>query len=96
LGDGVRIKMKKYCKNCTWFDFDCLYGFSSEHFSETDHTGIGRKWKNYEEWKDICKKYNIDINDYNSIDKGIVSCCNFNKDFNCPFYEKRWYKFWIK
>ena len=87
---------KIYCKNCkycdtTYYEPCCELG-KSEYFTEKyiNHKGISAyKWKNKKEWDKLCNKNNVDP------DKDSVSCCNFNNNFNCKYYKRRWYKFWI-
>jgi hypothetical protein len=96
--------MKKvYCKNCEWFrqsyDWDnsnvCVVGQQKDnpYFTETyiDHKGLKKfKWRNKEEFENMCKQTNT------THKNGMIACCNFNLDFNCKYYKKKWWKFWVK
>lgn len=80
---------KIYCCNCKWFDGStCDMRRSSLFFNVSTITHKGEK---------VYQSRNVELllalhggNEYEGSEK-----CIANLGFNCPVYERKWYKFWI-
>lgn len=89
------MENKIYCKNCKYYKGEyakkCKVGYYHLFFTTfvLNHKGQKlREWKNKEAYKKMFPK-----GDENS---GVSDRCEANKEFNCPFYERKWYKFFAK
>jgi hypothetical protein len=85
---------KIYCKNCKYFYCaGCRVGVAHPLFNEIykDHTGVIKKrWKN--------KRLFIKLTGSESYGHifPVDQYCTANKNYECPMYKRKWWKFWIK
>jgi len=84
---------KVYCKDCKWraITGSCYVGKLHPHFTESviDHQGNKNiVWKNLEGYRAACNKVGVVA----STD-GILSNGDLNKEFNCKYYHRKWWKF---
>jgi hypothetical protein len=89
--------MKIYCKNCRWFDehWDCHCDRSSLFTrDELNHRGVReRVWVNKDVFLGLFQlSPTASSDEYYKIRKECIP----NREFNCPIFERKWYKFWIK
>lgn len=87
---------KVYCKNCRWYKcgWCCVLGIKNKYFTEQYLNHKGKKVyssKNKTEADYIRKKYNVSSYIVNPIE-----CCNFNENYDCLYYKRKWWKFWVK
>lgn len=94
------MKNKKlYCKNCKYYSVcldGCIVGtyHGSDYFTEIYINHKGKKdykWKNKDEFDKLKEETNS-----STYCDGTIGCCNFNKKYNCKYYKRKWWKFWIK
>ena len=85
-----------YCKNCKWYqNSGRCYGDRSNIFTEryTDHKGErSSRWKNLESFKALWQLEKYDSDRF----WGTRELCTPNKGLDCPIYERKWFKFWIR
>lgn len=95
--------MKVYCKDCKfylgkrYFDIGlgheepaCLVVEKTRKYVGKDITG---EPKYTYPLLDKTSEYDRDTDCYNN---WIVYCELFNENYKCKFYQRKWYKFWIK
>lgn len=96
----IHMKRKVYCKNCRWFNEyeECrVVSPRNPYFSKkymNTKGGFSFKWRNKEEYIKSCKEYKIGV--CNNKPPQTLECCNFNEHYNCKYYKRRWWKFWIR
>jgi len=94
--DAIEVE-KVYCKNCSWFkkykDVDrdiflgCFYISSKEYYwDENKFTGIKIREYRIKEWSTKLAKV--------PQEKFVME--KLNKNNNCQYYKKVWWKFWVK
>ena len=79
---------KVFCKDCKWFsDGECRVALDCPIFVETtpDYVNGGRKFKRHKNL-DLYSKY-FRLNSF-------AKCCSANENGECPFYRRKWWKFW--
>lgn len=93
---------KIYCKNCVWFTSytGCeVGGNDNTHFTQKylNRKGeISYKWKNQREYIKHCKDHNVRLDNFNGRLPVQILYCNFNEKYNCKYYKRLWWKFWIR
>lgn len=92
---------KIYCKNCKWFDEmsrECRVGTTDNFYftiEKLNHMGeIEYEWKNKKEFIKECDKHGIELS-FSGNPPQIIKNCKFNVKFNCPYYKRKWWRFWI-
>ena len=92
MGGTAMSNNKVYCKNCEHFDnFTRVCNVLSTRNSTITEPYMNHKGYVVHAMKDI------DLKDYNIWELGLLSfSCLFNKKYNCKYYKRKWYKFWVK
>lgn len=94
-------KVKVYCKHCRWFRFGGFFSkgcsvfcVKNKYFAEKyiNHKGERKyKWKNKKEADNMLVRYKINKHETSYH----IRCCNFNKDYNCKYYRRKWWLFLV-
>ena len=95
------MKRKIYCKNCKWYQ-----KYYSELYCTTTGCFVLQQGNPFFYKKNLDFEGNIIyipknsrlrnkiIDEYNI--KNVKDATKLNQNFNCPFYKRKWWKFWVK
>ena len=96
-----------YCKNCKWSYWKYCHVGGSPHFTKKTKKFIKTEndWQHEDELIKELKKVGFDIDkefepycDYCLLNIHLSTLENqpLNKNNNCKYYKRKWWKFWIK
>ena len=104
----MMVKKMHYCSNCKWFDkfnkaydtLGCSYiTYFNPKFSKKgiDHKG-GKCYYLYDKKliKIILNSYGLDEKKYFNYWENGLKDCNFNEKYDCIYYKRKWWKFWVR
>jgi hypothetical protein len=77
--------MKKYCKNCKFYKYKNMGYFTQVYIKmcfalSEEHIDIDCITGKKDKW-----------NDFIDLEKN-----NLNEEYNCKYYIRKWYKFWVE